>query len=77
MKDFGQGIFTMPEITAISNMNTLSEAKAAAHAIITASSAKPENKAKAAAMVNSSTNLKRLLLGMSNFSLSHQGLKRI
>lgn len=77
MKDFGQGIFTMPDITAISNMATLTEAKAAAHALIVASAAKPENKNKAADMVFKATTLKKLLLGMSNFSLSHQGLKRI
>ena len=69
-----QGIFSMAEITAISNMATLGEAKAAAHAIIVASSAKPENKTKATAMVNGSTSLKKLLLGMSNFSLAFQGL---
>lgn len=69
-----QGIFNMAEITAISNMTSLTEAKAAAHAIIVASSARPENKNKAADMVFKATTLKRLVIGMSNFSLAFQGL---
>ena len=69
-----QGIFNMADITSISTMTSLPEAKAAAHAIIVASSAKPENKNKAADMVFKATTLKKLLLGMSNFSLAFQGL---
>ena len=76
-RDFGQGMFTMPEITAISNMATLAEAKEAAYAIIMASTANADNKTKARAMVAKAMSLKSLLLGMSNFSLSHMGLATI
>lgn len=72
-RDNGQGMFTMAEITAISNMN-LADGKAAAFAIVKASTATEQNKAKANAMINKAFSLKGLLLGMSNFSLSHQGL---
>lgn len=76
-RDNGQGMFTMPEITAISNMHDLGQAKEAAFAIIKASSANDTNKTKANAMVSRSTSLKSLLLGMSNFSLAHQGLAKV
>ncbi len=73
-RDNGQGMFTMPEITAICNMHDLGQAKAAALAVVKASTANDANKAKANAMINKSTTITKLGLGMSNFNLAHQGL---
>ena len=73
-RDNGQGMFTMDFITTVSRMSGLPEAKGAAHGLIDASMATDVNKQKARAMVANSTSVRTLLLGMSNFSLSHQGL---
>jgi 2-phospho-L-lactate transferase/gluconeogenesis factor (CofD/UPF0052 family) len=72
-RDNGQGMFTMDQITAISNMS-LADGKAAAYAIVKASTANEQNKLKATTMIDKAFSLKGLLLGMSNFSLAHQGL---
>lgn len=73
-RDNGQGMFTMPIITAISTLTTLEEAKEAARIAIDGATATDQNKAKATAMVNQSHTIKNLVLGMANFSLAHQGL---
>ena len=50
------------------------EAKAHVHSVIDASTARPENKAKAKKMVDSSKSSKHLAMGMSNFLLASEGL---
>ena len=51
-----------------------SEAKKYAHETVDASTAKPENKAKAKAMIDKSKNSKHIAMGMANFALSSEGL---
>jgi hypothetical protein len=75
MKDFGQGMFTMPFITEISAMKSLQDAKQRVANWIDDSTATPDNKAKARQLVLTSTSINRLVIGMSNFNLAHQGLK--
>ena len=73
-RDNGQGMFTMDFITQVSRLPRLEDAKAAAHLVIDGSTATDANKEKARSMIFKATSLRSLLLGMSNFSLSHQGL---
>jgi hypothetical protein len=72
-RDNGQGIFSMAAINDIAALRNTSEAQKIACAIIEASSANPQNK-KAADMVAKSSTVKALIFGMTNFSLSHQGM---
>lgn len=74
-KDHGQGIFTMQLITTISKTRELSMAKSLAEAAINDSTATDANKEKARELLRTSSSLKKLLFGMTNFSLSHQGMK--
>lgn len=78
-RDFGQGIFTVQALNTISSMKNkpLVEQKKFAQDIIDASSAVESNKIKATEMVRSAGTHAKLLIGASNFSLSHQGLKVI
>ena len=76
-KDFGQGIFDMGFINDISKIKDLTLAKSMAYEKIESTNAADENKAKAKSMVSRSATLSKLLFGMTNFSLSHQGLKTI
>ena len=76
-RDFGQGIFDMEFINSISKVKDLTQAKAMAFEKIEGAVATDENKAKAISMVSRSATLSKLLFGMTNFSLSHQGLKAI
>jgi len=73
-RDNGQGIFSMAAINDIAALRNTSEAQKIACAIIEASSANPQNKKKAADMVAKSSTVKALIFGMTNFSLSHQGM---
>lgn len=73
-RDNGQGIFTMDFIKSIER-KPLPDAKVLALDVVNASPATPANKQKATTMLNNSNTLTKLLIGMSNFSLSHQGLK--
>ncbi len=73
-RDNGQGMFTMDFINEVSKMTDLDAARARAHYVIDASKATDNNKRAARAMVCTSRTLKNLLIGMANFSLSHQGL---
>lgn len=75
--DFGQGIFDMGFINDISKIKDLTLAKSMAYEKIESTNATDENKAKAKSMVSRSATLSKLLFGMTNFSLSHQGLKAI
>lgn len=75
--DHGQGIFEFSFISRIAVSNNIELAKREAHERIEASSATQMNKTKATGMVNKCRSIKDLLLGMSNFSLSHQGLRSI
>ena len=75
-RDNGQGIFSMDFIKKVENM-TYNEAIQAALDRINLSTATEANKMKATQMVTKCISVNRLLLGMSNFSLSHQGLKTL
>lgn len=76
-KDFGQGIFTMDFITEISKMKDLTEAKKMVTAVIDLSTANDENVEKAHALVAKARSIHNLIFSMTDFSLSHQGLKVI
>ena len=76
-KDFGQGIFDMDFIKSLEKERNLTTAKEAAFKKIDDSKATDDNKAKARTMVSRSATVIKLLHGMTNFSLSHQGLKVI
>jgi len=76
-RDNGQGIFTMTTINNIAATKNLNDARTAAHTIIEASTATVQNKKKAGEMVAKCASVKSLIFGMTNFSLSHQGLKII
>lgn len=77
--DFGEGIFRMDFITIISNdkISPLAVLKQAAVNCATMSTANSKNKAAAFAMIEKAKDSKALVLGMSNFSLAHQGLKTL
>lgn len=75
-RDNGQGIFTMDFIQKVEKM-PFNEAVQAAIDRINLSTATEANKMKATQMVTKCGSVNRLLLGMSNFSLSHQGLKTL
>lgn len=76
-KDFDQGIFDMGFINDISRIKDLTLAKSMAYEKIESTNATDENKAKAKSMVSRSATLSKLLFGMTNFSLAHQGLKTL
>lgn len=76
-KDFGQGIFSMDFIKSLERQRDLGIAREAAIKQIDESSATDENKTKARQMISKANTVQKLLLGMANFSLSHQGLKVI
>lgn len=76
-KDFGEGIFDMEFINTVNDEKDFRVAKQMAYDKIEASKVKDENKRKATAMVAYANNKPKLLFGMTNFSLSHQGLKAI
>jgi hypothetical protein len=73
-RDNGQGMFTMDFINEIAVMKDLAAAKVAVGKQVEASTATPENKAKAYKLINTSTSINRMVIGLGNFSLSHQGL---
>ena len=77
--DYGQGIFTMDVLRRVAErfQASLDVQKDIACRAINESTATDENKRKATAMVLKSTSHRALMLGMSNFSMSHQGLKVI
>lgn len=75
-QDFGQGIFMMPMITFVSKQKDLGLAKDYARAVVDDDAvAIPKNKEKARAMIEKSRTVIGLAQGMTNFSLSHQGMK--
>ena len=75
-QDFGQGIFTMEFIKSVEDLDLI-DAKAKAYSLIHSSTANVVNRQKATKMLNDSRTMKNLLLGMSNFMLSHSGLKTV
>lgn len=77
MKDFGPGIFDMEFINEMNELTSMNDIKTAAMAKIDASSAHEDNKKKARSMIQLANSKMKLLMGMTNFSLSHQGLKAI
>lgn len=77
MKDFGPGIFDMEFINEMNELTNTEQIKAKAMDKINASSATEDNKKKARAMIHFANTKTKLLMGMTNFSLSHQGLKAI
>jgi hypothetical protein len=70
-------MFSMDFITEVSAVKDLSAAKAKVQQHIDASQANDANKRTATTMVYNSHTVKNLLLGMSNFTLSHMGMKSI
>lgn len=73
-RDNGQGMFTMDFINEISKMRDLAAAKAAVIKAINDSKANDTNKQKGVRLVHNSRSVNQLIMGMANFSLSHQGL---
>lgn len=65
------GFFTMDFIKQISVNHTIEMAKIKASHLVKISSGRPENKAKALKMIESSNTTDRLLIGMANFMLAH------
>ncbi len=76
-KDFGQGIFDMEFINQVNDEKDFGKQKAMSIAKVKGSSATDANKTKAINMINFAKNSKGLIMGMTNFSLSHQGLKTL
>jgi hypothetical protein len=76
-RDNGQGVFTMAIISRIAAMDDFAAMKKDLQKVIEDSSATLGNKIKATGMVHAARDKKHLLLGMSNFMLSHSGLKTI
>lgn len=76
-KDHGQGIFTMGVIgeIAAAAKEPLDAQKAIAFKAIDESGATLQNQLKARGMVQSALSHKSLMLGMANYTLSHQGMK--
>jgi hypothetical protein len=74
-RDNGQGMFSMEFITEVSTMKDLVAAKAKVQQHIDESKATDPNKQAATMMVYNSRALKNLVIGMSNFSLAHMGLR--
>jgi hypothetical protein len=75
-QDFGQGIFTMGTITRVSKCKTLGEAKGIAlEAVMSSETALPKNRIKAERLCHATRSVSELAIAMTNFSLSHQGLK--
>jgi hypothetical protein len=74
-QDHGQGIFTMEFINAASRMKSIEEAKVAAHKVVDDATCTDANRAKASTLVMRSRHVRELIQAMTNWSLSHQGLK--
>jgi hypothetical protein len=75
-KDHGQGIFTMDVITSVSKCKILGEAKGRALEAITSNeTALLKNRIKAERLCHAARSVSELAIAMTNFSLSHQGLK--
>lgn len=75
-RDNGQGIFSMSFISSLQAM-VLCQAQEVAMQQVDASSASAANKAKATKAIQSARSTNALMLALSNFSLSHQGMKVI
>lgn len=73
-RDNGQGMFTMDFITEVSKMGDLAAARSAVIKAIDESKATDTNKQKGVRLVHNSRSVNQLIMGMANFSLSHQGL---
>ena len=70
------GFFTMDFVTEISTKSNLMIAKGMCFdKIAEKPDAKPENIAKAKAMVSSANSLRQLVLGLGNFVLAHESSK--
>lgn len=76
-RDNGQGMFTMEFINEVASVRDLSLAKAKVTAQIDVSGATDTNKQAGMRLVHNSHSFKSLMLGLANFSLSHQGLKTL
>lgn len=72
-RDNGQGMFKMDFINRCAGL-PFSQAIKEANEVIDAAPATDANKQKARAMVSKARTTTALLFGMTNFSLSHQGL---
>lgn len=75
-EDFGQGIFNMDFIVTVGKMADIVAAKKLAYEKIDDSKGvTDENKRKAKTMIAKATTIRNLIFGMTNFSMSHQGMK--
>lgn len=75
MKTSDCSFFTMEFISEISNLTDLNEAKIkVSNKVKEFSSAQSENVKKAMNLINNSTTVRHLVIGMSNFMLSLDGL---
>ena len=75
-RDNGQGIFSMTFISGLQAM-PLGLAQESARQHVVASTATAANKAKAEKAIQTARSTNALMLALSNFSLSHQGMKVI
>lgn len=76
--DHGEGLFNMTLINEVSKIKELPAAKSMVQFVIDQNStATPKNIAAAKALVSKARSVHELLISMSNFSLSHQGLKTV
>lgn len=75
-RDNGQGIFTMNFISSLQAM-ALRQAQDLAVQQVDICSASLSNKVKATKAIQSARSTNALMLALSNFSLSHQGMKVI
>jgi hypothetical protein len=69
------GFFSMALAHEVAAMKDLAAAKLLAHAAVHArEGAKPENIAKAHAVINSATSINKLVLNMGSFMMAHIGM---
>lgn len=73
----GQGIFDMDFINEMNSLGDVGIIKTKALERIDSSSALDRNRVKATLMVNKSRTKNDLIFGMTNFSLSFQGLAKL
>lgn len=73
-RDNGQGLFSMTLIASLQVL-PLGQAQEAAQRRVDESTATEANKLKATKAIHTARSTKALMLALSNFSLSHQGLK--
>jgi hypothetical protein len=76
--DHGEGLFNMALINEVSKIRDIWEARGVVAAVIDQNTTATQKNVNAArVLVSKARSVHELLIAMSNFSLSHQGLKTI